>query len=79
MGSSFNKAIFDDNVSEDLANWAQRARRRNKKNKTNVDAANSSIDERHAWWCGSNDKCMKKHLAMYINGLLASEISWIFA
>ena len=47
MGSSFNKAIFDDNVSEDLANWAQRARRRNKKNKTNVDAANSSIDERH--------------------------------
>ncbi|XP_021309037.1 MLO-like protein 1 [Sorghum bicolor] len=47
MGSSFNKAIFDDNVSEDLANWAQSARRRNKRNKTNVDAANSSIDERH--------------------------------
>jgi mlo protein len=47
MGSSFNKAIFDDNVSEDLANWAQSARSHNKKNKTNVDAANSSTYERH--------------------------------
>jgi mlo protein len=48
MGSSFNKAIFDDNVSEDLVNWAQSARRRKGKNKTNnADMATSSTDERH--------------------------------
>ncbi|XP_039834335.1 MLO-like protein 1 [Panicum virgatum] len=48
MGSSFNKAIFDDNVSEDLVNWAQSARRRKGKNKTNnADVATSSTDERH--------------------------------
>uniref|UniRef100_A0ACD5YWJ9 Uncharacterized protein n=1 Tax=Avena sativa TaxID=4498 RepID=A0ACD5YWJ9_AVESA len=28
MGSSFKKAIFDDNVTEGLVNWAERARRR---------------------------------------------------
>ena len=48
MGSSFNKAIFDDNVSEDLVNWAQSDRRRKGKNKTNnADVATSSTDERH--------------------------------
>ena len=48
MGNSFNKAIFDDNVSEDLVNWAQSARRRKGKNKTNnADVATSSTDERH--------------------------------
>lgn len=46
MGSSFNKAIFDDNVSEDLANWAQSARQRDRKNKTNEDTTNSCADER---------------------------------
>ncbi|CAN6213646.1 unnamed protein product [Urochloa humidicola] len=47
MGSSFKKAIFDDNVSEDLVNWAQSARRRKGKNKTNADMATPSNDERH--------------------------------
>ncbi|WVZ62555.1 hypothetical protein U9M48_012293 [Paspalum notatum var. saurae] len=47
MGSSFKKAIFDDNVSEDLVNWAQSARRRKGNNKTSADTANSSADERH--------------------------------
>ncbi|PWZ26352.1 MLO-like protein 1 [Zea mays] len=30
MGSSFKKAIFDENVSEGLINWAENARRRNR-------------------------------------------------
>ncbi|CAL5079470.1 unnamed protein product [Urochloa decumbens] len=47
MGSSFKKAIFDDNISEDLVNWAQSARRRKGENKTNADVATSSTDERH--------------------------------
>lgn len=29
MGTSFKKVIFDENVVEGLANWAQNARRRN--------------------------------------------------
>ncbi|GJN24930.1 hypothetical protein PR202_gb12708 [Eleusine coracana subsp. coracana] len=46
MGSSFKKAIFDDNVSEGLVNWAQNARRRKANDKTNADVAGSSIHER---------------------------------
>ncbi|KAM3196606.1 hypothetical protein ACQJBY_072352 [Aegilops geniculata] len=30
MGSSFKKAMFDESVSEGLANWAQKARKRNR-------------------------------------------------
>ncbi|KAL6897285.1 hypothetical protein ACP4OV_006981 [Aristida adscensionis] len=44
MGSSFKKAIFEDNVSENIVNWAQNARRRKGKNKTNNDVAVTSTD-----------------------------------
>jgi mlo protein len=41
MGNSFKKSIFDDNVTEGLAIWAEKARRR----RTTVYATNSPIDE----------------------------------
>ncbi|TVU39832.1 hypothetical protein EJB05_13272, partial [Eragrostis curvula] len=46
MGSSFKKAIFDENVSVGLVNWAQSARERKGKSKTNEDVAGSSMDGR---------------------------------
>lgn len=36
MGSSFKKAMFDENISEGLTNWAQNARRRKRMLTTNV-------------------------------------------
>ncbi|KAM0874858.1 hypothetical protein ACQ4PT_037143 [Festuca glaucescens] len=46
MGSSFKKAIFDDNVTEGLANWAERARRRTIiSSKTTVNVSDPPIDE----------------------------------
>jgi mlo protein len=46
MGTSFKKSIFDDNVTEGLVNWAEKARRRKRiSNKTTLCAANSPIDE----------------------------------
>ncbi|TVU29634.1 hypothetical protein EJB05_21210, partial [Eragrostis curvula] len=36
MGSSFKKAIFDENISESLTNWAESARRRKRMPSTNV-------------------------------------------
>jgi mlo protein len=47
MGTSFKKAIFDDNVSEGLVNWAQKARRRKGKNTTIADMGASSVDGRY--------------------------------
>ncbi|KAM0833525.1 hypothetical protein ACQ4PT_064203 [Festuca glaucescens] len=41
MGNSFKKSIFDDNVTEGLAIWAEKARRR----RTIVYATNSSTVE----------------------------------
>jgi mlo protein len=46
MGSSFKKAIFDDNVTEGLVNWAERARRRTlMSSRTTVNASGPSVDE----------------------------------
>jgi mlo protein len=46
MGSSFKKAIFDDNVTEGLANWAERARRRTIiSSKTTVNVSDPPVDE----------------------------------
>jgi mlo protein len=46
MGNSFKKSIFDDNVTEGLVNWAEKARRRKRiPNRTAVYATNSPIDE----------------------------------
>ena len=47
MGNSFKKAIFDNNVSEGLVNWAQNARRRKGKNATNPEVGVSSVDGRY--------------------------------
>ena len=47
MGNSFKKAIFDNNVSEGLVNWAQNARRRKGKNTINAEVASSSVDGRY--------------------------------
>ena len=47
MGNSFKKAIFDNNVSEGLVNWAQNARRRKGKNATNPEVGGSSVDGRY--------------------------------
>ncbi|KAF8731758.1 hypothetical protein HU200_015692 [Digitaria exilis] len=47
MGNSFKKAIFDDNVSEGLVNWAQNARRRKGKKTTNSETGDSSVDGRY--------------------------------
>ncbi|KAL6899749.1 hypothetical protein ACP4OV_006407 [Aristida adscensionis] len=44
MGSSFKKAMFDENISEGLTIWAQNARRRKKMQATNV-GENSPIGE----------------------------------
>jgi len=44
MGSSFKKAIFDENISEGLTNWAENARRRNRMATTSV-SDNSPIGE----------------------------------
>jgi mlo protein len=41
MGNSFKKSVFDDNVTEGLAAWAEKARRR----RTNVYATNSPTIE----------------------------------
>ncbi|CAN6171544.1 unnamed protein product [Urochloa humidicola] len=46
MGNSFKKAIFDDNVSEGLVNWAQKARRRKGKKTENAEGG-SSVDGRY--------------------------------
>jgi mlo protein len=46
MGSSFKKAIFDDNVTEGLVNWAERARRRTIiSSRTTVNASGPPVDE----------------------------------
>ncbi|RLN36084.1 hypothetical protein C2845_PM03G24600 [Panicum miliaceum] len=47
MGNSFKKAIFDDNVSEGLVNWAQNARRRKGKRTTNAKVGGSSVDGKY--------------------------------
>jgi len=47
MGNSFKKAIFDNNVSEGLVNWAQNARRRKGKDTINAEVAGSSVDGRY--------------------------------
>jgi len=47
MGNSFKKAIFDNNVSEGLVNWAQNARRRKGKDTINAEVASSSVDGRY--------------------------------
>lgn len=44
MGSSFKKAIFDENITECLTNWAENARRRNRMPRTSV-GDNSPIAE----------------------------------
>lgn len=44
MGSSFKKAIFDENISEGLINWAENARRRNRMPTTSV-GDNSPVGE----------------------------------
>ena len=36
MGSSFKKAMFDENISKGLTNWAQNARQRKRMSATNV-------------------------------------------
>ncbi|XP_044330176.1 MLO-like protein 1 isoform X1 [Triticum aestivum] len=46
MGNSFKKTIFDDNVTEGLVNWAEKARRGTRTpNKITTDASSSPIDE----------------------------------
>uniref|UniRef100_A0A8I6Y7A4 MLO-like protein n=1 Tax=Hordeum vulgare subsp. vulgare TaxID=112509 RepID=A0A8I6Y7A4_HORVV len=40
MGSSFKRVMFDENVTEGLLNWAEKAKRR-----TSVDVGNSGVDE----------------------------------
>ena len=46
MGNSFKKSIFDDNVTEGLVNWAEKARKRTRiPNRTTAYATNSPIDE----------------------------------
>lgn len=35
MGSSFNKAIFDDHIQDGLVSWAQKARNKGMKKTTN--------------------------------------------
>jgi mlo protein len=46
MGNSFKKAVFDESVTEGLANWAEKARRRQRiPERTSMVADNSSIDE----------------------------------
>uniref|UniRef100_M8C5M6 MLO-like protein n=1 Tax=Aegilops tauschii TaxID=37682 RepID=M8C5M6_AEGTA len=44
MGSSFKKAMFDESISEGLANWAHKARKRNTKPAASV-GDNSSVGE----------------------------------
>ncbi|KAL6634138.1 hypothetical protein ACP70R_026809 [Stipagrostis hirtigluma subsp. patula] len=44
MGSSFKKAMFDDNISEGIAKWAQNARRRKREMATNM-GDNSPVAE----------------------------------
>jgi mlo protein len=45
MGTSFKKSIFDDNVTEGLVNWAEKARRRKRiPNRTTIYATNSPIE-----------------------------------
>ena len=47
MGTSFKKTIFDDNVTEGLVNWAEKARRRtrspNKITTEPIDEANGGV------------------------------------
>nr|BAJ24153.1 seven trans-membrane protein [Triticum aestivum] len=46
MGNSFKKTIFDENVTEGLVNWAEKARRGTRTpNKITTDASSSPIDE----------------------------------
>ncbi|KAL6899748.1 hypothetical protein ACP4OV_006406 [Aristida adscensionis] len=45
MGSSFKKAMFDENISEGISVWAQNARRRKRMPPTNNGGHNSSIVE----------------------------------
>ncbi|CAM0945631.1 unnamed protein product [Alopecurus aequalis] len=46
MGSSFKKAIFDDNVTEGLVSWAKRARRRTRiSSRTTVNVSNPPVGE----------------------------------
>ena len=46
MGNSFKKPIFDDNMTEGLVNWAEKARRRTViPNTTTTYATNSPTDE----------------------------------
>ncbi|KQJ99928.1 MLO-like protein 1 [Brachypodium distachyon] len=45
MGNSFKKSIFDENVTEGLVNWAEKARRRTRiPNNSSVGASSSPID-----------------------------------
>ncbi|KAM3243730.1 hypothetical protein ACQJBY_055584 [Aegilops geniculata] len=46
MGSSFKRVMFDENVTEGLVNWAEKARRRTRiPSKTPADVGNSQVDE----------------------------------
>uniref|UniRef100_A0A0D3F6H8 MLO-like protein n=1 Tax=Oryza barthii TaxID=65489 RepID=A0A0D3F6H8_9ORYZ len=45
MGTSFKKVIFDENVAEGLANWAQNARRRNARAARTQNVGDSPVDE----------------------------------
>ncbi|XP_066163246.1 MLO-like protein 1 isoform X2 [Oryza sativa Japonica Group] len=45
MGTSFKKVIFDENVVEGLANWAQNARRRNARAARTQNVGDSPVDE----------------------------------
>uniref|UniRef100_A0A0E0K187 MLO-like protein n=1 Tax=Oryza punctata TaxID=4537 RepID=A0A0E0K187_ORYPU len=45
MGTSFKKVIFDDNVAEGLANWAQNARKRNARAAKTQNVGDSPVDE----------------------------------
>uniref|UniRef100_A0A453PK81 MLO-like protein n=1 Tax=Aegilops tauschii subsp. strangulata TaxID=200361 RepID=A0A453PK81_AEGTS len=46
MGSSFRRVMFDENVTEGLVNWAEKARRRTRiPSKTPADVGNSQVDE----------------------------------
>uniref|UniRef100_A0A0E0CM41 MLO-like protein n=1 Tax=Oryza meridionalis TaxID=40149 RepID=A0A0E0CM41_9ORYZ len=45
MGTSFKKVIFDENVAEGLANWAQNARKRNARAARTQNVGDSPVDE----------------------------------
>ena len=46
MGSSFKKAIFDDNVAEGLVSWAERVRRRTRiSSRTTASVSDPPVDE----------------------------------